>query len=241
MLMMKRQTGLSLIELMIGITIGLIIIAGVTSVYVATIGSSSDALAAARLNQELRAAMQVMTRDIRRAGFWGGAEPGDIDNPFTRDDTNLTVDGSSCILYTYDANNSGDIDYDNPGQWFGFTLTDDGAIGTLQGIAAGGTRTTADCSVWIFQRVTDPDFVTVTNLVFETDNYQCQNTTEATRNDCYNATPGDTSDDPVTDDYIVEGRQIDITIEAELANDPTVSASLATSVKVRNNRLYQQP
>ncbi len=75
-IMLKRSIslnsgGFSLVELMIGITLGLIIISGVLGVFSSTVKNQSDNLKMSRLNQELRAVMDVMARDIRRAGYWG--------------------------------------------------------------------------------------------------------------------------------------------------------------------------
>lgn len=115
-----RQSGISLIELMIGSAVGLIVLAGVLNFYLTTVETSADNLQMARLNQELRAVMDIMTRDIRRAGY-SGVVPGvtdyDVDgdsdsddlayNPFTEGDNDIAIDQftgeitDSCITYTY--------------------------------------------------------------------------------------------------------------------------------------------
>ena len=66
--MKYKQRGFTLIELMISIVIGLIILAAVVGMFVTLIKSDNDNLKSIRLNQELRAAMSLITRDIRRAG-----------------------------------------------------------------------------------------------------------------------------------------------------------------------------
>lgn len=66
-----RQIGLTLIELMIGIVVGSIVLGAVIAVYASTIRGSNTALRTARLNQELRSTMDLMVREIRRAGFNG--------------------------------------------------------------------------------------------------------------------------------------------------------------------------
>lgn len=67
------HSGFSLVELMIGLTLGLIIISGVLGIFSNTVKNQSDNLKMSRLNQELRAVMDVMARDIRRAGYWAPA------------------------------------------------------------------------------------------------------------------------------------------------------------------------
>ena len=53
-----RQSGVTLIELMIGLLIGLFITGGVLSVYIAISQSSSETLKQSRLNQEMMAALR---------------------------------------------------------------------------------------------------------------------------------------------------------------------------------------
>lgn len=65
----KREAGLSIIELLVGITIGLIITAAATVMMVSTMKSHRNITASAKLNQELGAVMAVMANEIRRAGF----------------------------------------------------------------------------------------------------------------------------------------------------------------------------
>jgi len=70
---LHRQRGFSLVELMIGTAIGLFVVAGTVSLYATNAGNSRRLLLEARLNQDLRAAMDLVSRDLRRAGYWGNA------------------------------------------------------------------------------------------------------------------------------------------------------------------------
>ncbi|HHZ71202.1 MAG TPA: hypothetical protein EYN54_13210 [Methylococcaceae bacterium] len=65
----KQQAGLTLVELMIGLLVGTIIIAGGLRVFTVVIRGQSDNVKLTRLNQDMRAMMDIMVRDIRRAGF----------------------------------------------------------------------------------------------------------------------------------------------------------------------------
>jgi Tfp pilus assembly protein PilW len=75
---MKKQRGLSLIELMISLALGMIVIGGVTYVTASTMRTNSDTLRSTHLNQELRAALQMMTRDLRRSGYRFGIEQASV-------------------------------------------------------------------------------------------------------------------------------------------------------------------
>ncbi len=69
-----RQSGFSLVELMIAMIIGLFVAAIVTTMYVSVLRANSTTVQLARLNQDLQAALDVMARDIQRAGYVSGAE-----------------------------------------------------------------------------------------------------------------------------------------------------------------------
>ena len=68
-----RQAGLTLVELLIGVAIGLLLITGATSLFLSNLDSSRRLLLEARLNQNIRSAAELITRDLRRAGSWAPA------------------------------------------------------------------------------------------------------------------------------------------------------------------------
>jgi type II secretory pathway pseudopilin PulG len=70
----RLQLGLTLIELMISIVLSLFVLGGVLYITSSTMQANTQALRSTHLNQELRAAMQMITRDIRRAGYRYGVE-----------------------------------------------------------------------------------------------------------------------------------------------------------------------
>lgn len=63
----RRVPGFSLIELMISIVIGMLVIAGATTLIVAINGANAATIQSARLTQELRATLEVIAADLRRA------------------------------------------------------------------------------------------------------------------------------------------------------------------------------
>lgn len=67
----RRHSGLSLVELLVSITVGLILIAGAAQVYVNSKGSYEVNEAVARLQETARYALSVMEPDIRMANNWG--------------------------------------------------------------------------------------------------------------------------------------------------------------------------
>lgn len=159
----KRQTGLTLIELMIAMVIGLIIVASVIGLFISMMSSNTTNLNEIRLNQELRAAMSLMTRDLRRAGYNGGsASVAGVSNPFSTDassagaaSTALNIGaGDDDVIFAYDVDADGVLD---SGEVLGYQVSSN----TLQLCLADSV---ANCTTW--QSLTDPDVVNITDLTF---------------------------------------------------------------------------
>ncbi len=71
----RRQSGFTLVELMVSIAIGLIIMVALITVYVNITRSNAEM---ARTNSQIengRFAMQLLQNDLVHAGFWGGFVP----------------------------------------------------------------------------------------------------------------------------------------------------------------------
>lgn len=67
----NRQTGFTLAELMVGMTIGLIVLSGVTSAYVASSKSGRDSQSSAEQVENGRQALEFIAYDLRHAGYFG--------------------------------------------------------------------------------------------------------------------------------------------------------------------------
>jgi type II secretory pathway component PulJ len=63
-----RQRGLSIVELMVGITIGLIVVAAATVVVTNQVVDNRRLLLETQLQQDLRASADIITRELRRSG-----------------------------------------------------------------------------------------------------------------------------------------------------------------------------
>ena len=67
----KRQSGLSLVELMIAITIGVVLMTGVVQMFVSSKTVFTTQQGLSRVQETGRLAIDFMARDIRQAGFMG--------------------------------------------------------------------------------------------------------------------------------------------------------------------------
>ncbi|MFN9745672.1 MAG: PilW family protein [Betaproteobacteria bacterium] len=66
-----RQRGLSLVELMVGITIGLIVVAAASLLVSGQLSESRRLIAEAQVQQDLRASVDTIVRELRRSGAIG--------------------------------------------------------------------------------------------------------------------------------------------------------------------------
>lgn len=205
--MKYTQRGFTLIELMISIVIGLIILAAVLGMFITMIKSDSDNLKSIRLNQELRAAMSLITRDIRRAGANRNAAVDSSTTPPTNPfsvagGTRLTIMANqegilnSCMIYSYDAN-------DGSNELYGYRH--DSTDGSIE-VRANGAL--CDDNGW--STVTDEQLVNITALTF--------------------------TDTTVTQAGI-NIRQITVTLSGQLRKDNTVTRTFTETVKVRNDEI----
>lgn len=173
------QYGVTITELLVGMTVGLIVVGMVLNVYLTTLGTSGDTLKSGRLNHEMAAIMKIMANDIRRAGYadhdlvpdWDGdglinyLDP--TSNPFNergvsalevRSATNvdqLEQGDGPCIVYAYDFVRDGALEEEES---FGFRLnTVNNSVEMRRSIAVGeAINTCADTTVDDDDATTDP-------------------------------------------------------------------------------------
>jgi prepilin peptidase dependent protein B len=241
---MKEQKGYTLIELMIATAIGLIVVGATISIYITAVGSSSNTIKSARLNHDLEAAMALMINDIKRAGYWNGAVVGvdSRNNPFTAAATNINIPISTCILYSYDADDDGIVDAN---EHYGFKLTNN----TLNMRGTGTTTNSADCSNGTWESFIDNTQLTITQLQFSfvpvtgllPATSRCLNVTTDTVTDAAACATDATNCTAATPCNIAEKRVVNIRLSGQLTSDTSVTKTLNGTVEVRNSRLLIQP
>lgn len=208
----QAQKGVSLIELMVGITVGLLILAGVSNLFADYIRSNKDLLTMTRLNQELRSATDLMARDIRRAGYWQNAITGVwysgsasvVANPYA------TVDTTTGIAYDYALDADDSV---GTAEAFGFKLDN----GTLMMLKDNGWAAVTDSSSTTITSFTiTPTLRTISLLEY-----------------CIKPCPGGSTTCPPQ----MTVRDIDISITGQSKNDSTITRQIRESVRVRNDQV----
>lgn len=244
---------MSIVELMIASTLGLLAVAAMIGLYSGTINSSITTLQSSRLNYDIDSALTLISNELRRAGYSGGVVENDYAtaNEFNQPASNLQIiDAGSGIIYTYDVN--GDGTWDNLNEAFGFRLN-----GSKIDICLGVEETDplpptdancGDLSLARWEALTineGSEEVAITELLFGLDpisdpplsgQTKCLDTAN---NTAYASTCADAS--LATGIAAVEARIVNIVINARLMDKPEITKQLTNSVRVRNDRVFIQP
>lgn len=251
---MNKNAGFTLIEIMIALVLGLFIIGVTLTVYLTTVRGSSETIKSARLNHDLESAMSLMVNDIRRAGYWGGAnsEGNSFENPFA----NQYVAGSaplgrpsvSCYLYSYDFDADEVVDAD---EYYGFKLDN----GTIRMRLTGSSNTDCDDGNWAAGEIIDSDIISINSLQFLPLS-TCLNA-DITSTEVTAAGAGATkvnTENNVTctanaaanglansGDRVIERREVNIILSGSLVDDASVSKTINSTVIIRNDNLFRLP
>lgn len=192
----KQQRGLTLIELMVGIAVGLLVLIIVANIYMANIKATRENILANNLDSTLRSAMALMADEIRRAGYWHGiptADGVDLDNltgnPFMQkaapqlnlflgEDTGMPA--NSCVTFSYDGNQDGaasDISAEERRDHLGFKLVSDSGVGTIRFRDSAFLSDAANCAGGLWgEAITDQEIISIDALEFSLAGSQCVNT-----------------------------------------------------------------
>jgi len=221
-----RQRGLSLVEMMVGLTVGLFITGAALLAAVNATGENRRLLLEARLLQDLRATMDLVTRSLRRAGYWGNAQAGVRGAADASAQTGYEATGyavvtpaagsASAVQFRVagDADDSADDD-----ETLGFRLaTGADGIGRVQVLLAGAAS---------YQDLTDPAVTDVTEFTVEA------LPQPATALTC----PVTCGAAPLPACPTLQVRQYRITMRARAVSDAAVQRALQGTVRLRNDLL----
>lgn len=117
----SRQAGFNLVELMVALAVGLVVSFAVISFIAAMMNANSETIQSTRLNQELRAISEIVSRELRRARA--------LDDPISN-----IGQGSGAVIGTWS-----DIDTATAGcAKFGYEGAQDGDFRVVRRAVVGG-------------------------------------------------------------------------------------------------------
>jgi type IV pilus assembly protein PilW len=223
----RTQRGLSIVEMMVGVAIGLFVVAGAAMLLATQLSDNRRLLLETQVQQDLRATADIIVRELRRAGSRGQAQTGvwtpaaaPSANPYTAVEP-IAGEGefaddeeaSSAVLAYSSADEAVPLEEDGVvtnAERRGFRL-DNGVIQTQLG--AGN-----------WQALTDGNTVRVTR-------FSVRMNRQPVPLACPKACPvGAVACPPMLE---VRDMQVDITGQA--AHDPAVQRSVRSNVRVRND------
>lgn len=230
-----RERGLSIIELMVGVAVGLLVVVGASKLFADYVVGNKRLMLETRVNQDLRAAADIVARDVRRAGYWNNALKGVwstgsssiVLNPHASGSGQVTSTATS-VSYSYARNADDTLDSN---EYAGFRLQSVAGVDTLQ-MQDGQNN---------WQSVTDPGTVRVTTfavtpvspaLVNDLSSYcSCLSRLTCTLADIANPTFNPAGKPSLTTP------SFDIVLTGQAVSDAAVTRTVRESVRVRNPSL----
>jgi Tfp pilus assembly protein PilW len=219
----RRQRGLSIVELMVGVAVGLFVVAAASMLVATQLGDNRRLTLETQVQQDLRAAGDIITRELRRTGHWAKARDG-VGQPLnvnayravSKDGTPPTAftdgEASTSVLISYSRSGS-EADENNAvdsAEQLGFRLVS-GVIQTRLGDAG-------------WQALTDSDTLNVTAFTLTMNEQpvllECLKPCSGGGNACWPR-------------LVV--RDITLDIAGQAAHDSSVQRSLRSNVRLRND------
>lgn len=267
----SRQRGISLVELMVGMALGLMLLVGVVSVTIKINAASAHSVKVSRLNQQMRSTLDFIVRDLQRAGYvnwqaalqdcpshgdalvaggWTVTDFYECVTPVLNDmgqvmPESLHDHGSHCILYSYDIDGDGGRS-SGDFELFGFKLA-----GQAVRTRTAGNNHSCDSGTW--QAISDAEII-ISELTFRVDHHPsaaAQAGGYRLSFDEAESYAGWNSEGPVAhcvagqgdwlDDKCLWRRTVTIELVGSLASEPDISMTLRGSVKLRNDHLQREP
>ena len=212
------QRGIGLVEMLISMALSLMAVTVMVVLMANTLGTGSATIQMSRLSQELRASIQLMSRDLRRANYHSGYV-NCFANFDCRDDLGIaayvnTINinaAGNCFWYWLDRDGDADLSNDAVG---GFRYSTIDGIGVLQMRIAGNSAANCDDDAG-WELITDPDTVDITS---------------------FNISNSDSYTDSLSsagDVQIVE--KIRLSINGRMASNPAVNREMQDLILVRND------
>ena len=214
--------GLTLVELLIGMAVGLFIVAASASLMTGNLREHRNLLIESRLMQDLRTAADIVTRDLRRAGYWGAANAGvrgnGVDavlaNPYVELSPVGAAADSVSFRFSRDATENNAVDSN---EQFGFRLRN-GAL-ELQ-LGSGNWQSLTDANtltVTLFSVTPTVEEISLAGL--------CETACPATGSAASTCPPRQ------------QVRSLAVVIAGHATQDARLTRSIRTQVRLRNDRL----
>ncbi|MEY4750439.1 MAG: hypothetical protein RIQ60_2653 [Pseudomonadota bacterium] len=219
--------GIGLLEMLVTITLGLFLVGATAGLLASQLAEHRRVLLDSRVTQELRAVVDLIARDVRRAGYWGHAVDAAADpasspvNPYDGLYP-LAATTDSRLGYAYSRDTSED---DSVAGNERFGLRHNSANRTADWRMSGNAISPTDTDTW--QALTDPGVLRITRVSVSSSEDSLDLSDRCNRGDC---PPGSAASCPPR----LLLRVVDIEVEAVASADPALRRRLGAHVTLRN-------
>jgi len=224
--MNKRQTGASLMEVMIAMSMSLVVTAAMIGLMANSLSSTTRIIQMTKLSDDLRIALQMMSRDVRRSSY-------NANSMYCYANTDCAADGvvttagditlvdldadsvNDCFTFLLDRDHDGDSTEDNAG---GFRRVTSGGVGTIEmwtGDSAADCTDDPGAAGWV--QITDPQQMNISQFAVD---------------DLLSYT--ETILDNGVSTVELRTRKVRMTLQGQLVLDDSISRQMEDIITVRN-------
>lgn len=217
----NKQRGASLMEVLVAMTISLVVTASMVALLSNSLQSASRIVKMTKLSDDLRTAMQVMSRDVRRSNYTADAVYC-FGNPDCGTDGSVSLPGdvtigisNDCFTFLLDRDHDGDATENNAG---GFRRITTNGVGLMQ-MWVGNSAPNCAASDANWANLTDPESMEITAFSVDDD----LSYTEVIYDNGFGL------------QTFQKVRKLRMTIDGRLLVDTDIHRSIADVIKLRNN------
>ena len=218
------QTGFSMLEVLLSVSLSLVVTAAMVALMSNTLGSTARIVNMTKLTDDLRATMQMLTRDVRRSSYnanamycYANEDCGSDGSATLAADISIAA-GRECFTFLLDRDHDGDSTEDDAG---GFRRVTFGGVGVIQmWIGDASPDCAAGDANWV--QVTNPDSMDITAFSVDDD----MSYTDVVFDDG----AGSTISQKV--------RKLRVNLQARLTADNSITRGLEDVISVRNDLLF---
>jgi type II secretory pathway pseudopilin PulG len=222
----RRQTGATLMEVLVAMSISLVVTASMVALMSNSLGSTTRIIKMTKLSDDMRVAMQMMTRDVRRSSYnansivcYANEDCGTDGSPLTlAGDITINAD-NDCFTFLTDRDKDGDSTEDDAGGFRKVTVGGVGVIEMWTGDSSPDCSSAAGSPGWV--EITNPENMDIFGFSVDDDLSYSQVI----------------KDDGVNPAVSQKVRKIRMNMNGRLVMDNTIVRRMQDIISVRNDLL----
>jgi Tfp pilus assembly protein PilW len=223
--MRKAQLGAGLMEVMVAMSISLVVTASMVALMSNSLSSTTRIIKMTKLADDMRVAMQMMTRDVRRSSYNANSmfcyanDDCATDGAITAAGDITIADSNDCFTFLTDRDHDGDSTEDDAG---GFRRVTSGGVGVIEmwtGDASPDCDAAAGSLGWV--QITNPDNMDIFTFIID-DNLSYTQVIQ---------------DDGAGNTLSQRVRKVRMNLQGRLVMDNTIVRRVEDVINVRNDLL----